>query len=158
MHSSARWSGFLDEVVNPGEIMMPTAAWHPVIVSEGQCGNMVNIKQNLTSCCADLCSGKADGDRIIQMIALLKAFHVLYVNVHSPEARLIQHVIENLKSAYSVFQSRDEIVLMPYELRELNAARQACLSKSGRRSASVLHHLYGVYLEYYRRALKGMAA
>ncbi|WP_089083972.1 hypothetical protein [Aquitalea magnusonii] len=117
---------------------------------------MINIKQNLTSCCSDLCSGKGDGDRIIQLIALFKAFHVLYVNVHSPEARLIQHAIENLKSVYSVFQSRDEIVLMPYELRELNAARQACLSKSGRRSASVLHHLYAVYLEYYRRTLAGM--
>ncbi|PXX48043.1 MULTISPECIES: hypothetical protein [Aquitalea] len=115
---------------------------------------MINIKQNLTNCCADLCSGRADEEKIIQMIALLKAFHVLYVNVHSPEARLIQHVIDNLKSVHSVYQSRDEIVLMPYEIRELNAARQACMAKSGRRGANVLHHLYSVYLEYYRQMLK----
>lgn len=116
---------------------------------------MINIKQNMTICCADLCSGKADGEKIIQMIALLKAFHVLYANVYSPEAKLIQHVIDNLKSVYSVYQSRDEIVLMPYEVRELNAAKQACMAKSGRRSASVLQHFYGVYLEYYSQTLAG---
>ncbi|WP_374554918.1 hypothetical protein [Aquitalea pelogenes] len=125
------------------------------IVSESQCGIMINIKQNMTICCAALCSGKADEDKIIQTIALFKAFHVLYVNVHSPEAKLIQHVIENLKSVFSVYQSRDEIVLMPYEVRELNAARQACMAKSGRRSVSVLNHLYTAYLDYYRHRLIG---
>jgi len=118
---------------------------------------MINIKQNMTAYCADLCSGRADEEKIINMIALFKAFHVLYVNVHSPEARLIQHVIDNLKSVYSVYRSRGEIVLMPYEVRELNAAKQACLAKSGRRSAKILHFLYNIYLEYYRIRLKRMS-
>jgi|GEM_PF-5119227 len=114
---------------------------------------MMNVKQNLTSYCADICSGHADEEKIIKMIALFKAFHMLYININSPEARQIHYVVDNLKSVYAVYKAREEVVLMPYELHDINQAKQSCLAKSGRRNLKVLQYLYTIYLDYYKNAL-----